>query len=59
MVTYPLDLAQEAACQSHISRLTGLWLLPNQPKGLSDTQYAIHQGDQLMASETCGDVARK
>ena len=34
MAAYPYDFAQEAACQSHISRLNGLWFLPNQPKDL-------------------------
>ena len=34
MAAYPKDLAQEVVCQSHISRLTGLWFLSNQPKGL-------------------------
>jgi len=33
MATYPQELAQDAACQSHTSRLTGLWFLPNRPKG--------------------------
>jgi hypothetical protein len=30
---YPKELAQDAAYRSHTSRLTGLWFLPNRPKG--------------------------
>jgi len=33
MATYPYELAQDAVCQSHTGRLTGLWFLPNRPKG--------------------------
>jgi len=33
MATYPEELAQDAACQSHTGRLTGLWFLLNRPKG--------------------------
>ena len=29
----PKKLAQDAACQSHTGHLTGLWFLPNRPKG--------------------------
>ena len=29
----PLRIAQDAVYQSHTSRLTGLWFLPNRPKG--------------------------
>jgi hypothetical protein len=33
MVNYPQELAQDEVYQSHTSRLTGLWFLPNWPKG--------------------------
>jgi len=33
VATYPQEFAQDAACQSHIGRLTSLWFLPNWPKG--------------------------
>jgi len=33
MATYPKELAQDAVCQSHTSRLTELWFLLNRPKG--------------------------
>jgi len=32
MATYPQELAQDAACQSHTSRLNGLWFLLNRLK---------------------------
>jgi hypothetical protein len=31
--TIPKNLSRNAACQSHTGRLTGLWFLPNRPKG--------------------------
>jgi hypothetical protein len=33
MATCPYELAQDAVCQSHTGRLTGLWFLLNRPKG--------------------------
>jgi hypothetical protein len=33
MATYPYELAQDAACQSHTGRLTGFWFLLKRPKG--------------------------
>jgi len=33
MANYPYELAQDAECQSHTGRLTGLWFLLNRPKG--------------------------
>jgi hypothetical protein len=37
MANYPLELAQDAACQSHTGRLTGLWFLPKLAQGLNTT----------------------
>ena len=33
MASYPLELAQDAAYQSHTSRLTELWSLPRPAQG--------------------------
>jgi hypothetical protein len=38
MANYPSELAQNAACQSHAGRLTGLWLLPKPAQGLNTNQ---------------------
>jgi hypothetical protein len=35
MANYPYELAQDAAYQSHIDRLTGLWFLPKLALGLN------------------------
>ena len=35
MANYPLELAQDAAYQSHTSRLTELWSLPRPAQGLN------------------------
>jgi len=35
MANYPWELAQDAAYQSHTSRLTELWSLPRPAQGLS------------------------
>jgi hypothetical protein len=35
MANYPLEIAQNAACQSHTGRLTGLWFLPKPAQGLN------------------------
>ena len=35
MANYPSELAQDAACQSHTGRLTGLWFLPKLAQGLN------------------------
>jgi hypothetical protein len=37
MANYPYELAQNAVYQSHTGRRTGLWFLPNWPKGLNTT----------------------
>jgi len=29
MVNYPQELAQDAVCQNHTGRVTGLWFLPS------------------------------
>jgi len=36
MANYPLELAQDAAYQSHTGRLTGLWFLPKLAQGLNN-----------------------
>ena len=33
MATYPQERAQDAECQSHTGRLTGLWFFLNRLKG--------------------------
>ena len=35
MASYPSELAQDAAYQSHTSRLTELWSLPRLAQGLN------------------------
>jgi len=35
MASYPKELAQDAAYQSHTSRLTELWSLPRPAQGLN------------------------
>ena len=35
MANYPYELAQDAAYQSHTSRLTELWSLPKPAQGLN------------------------
>jgi hypothetical protein len=35
MANYPQELAQNAACQSHTGRLTGIWFLPKPAQGLN------------------------
>ena len=35
MASYPLELAQDAAYQSHASHLTELWSLPRSAQGLN------------------------
>jgi len=35
MANYPYELAQDAAYQSHTSRLTELWSLPRPAQGLN------------------------
>jgi len=37
MANYPLELAQDAAYQSHTSHVTGLWFLPKLAQGLNTT----------------------
>ena len=36
MATYPQEVAQDAAYQSHTNRLTGLWFLPKLAQGLNN-----------------------
>ena len=35
MANYPQELAQDAACQSHTGRLTGLWFLLKLAQGMN------------------------
>jgi hypothetical protein len=39
MANYPQELAQDAVCQSHTGRMTGLWLLPARPLRLNTNEW--------------------
>jgi predicted exporter len=46
--------AQNAACQSHISCLTGLWFLPQLAQGLNTNQSQWKQGvDEWLVVSHC------
>ena len=39
MANYPQELAQDAVCQSHTGRMTGLWFLPTRPLRLNKNEW--------------------
>ena len=43
MASYPKELAQDAAFQSHTSRLTELWSLPRPAQGLNTNNNNSHK----------------
>ena len=38
MANYPQELAQDAVCQSHTGRMSGLWFLPARPLRLNTNE---------------------
>jgi len=41
MANYPLELAQDAVCQSHTCHMTGLWFLPTRPLRLNTKEKVV------------------